>query len=140
MPDRADRLTTDDLAIHPERADAAGDDLDRAEAENRGMTGHPGEGPSPEGEPNEPLLPPDDLEGYRRRWEEVQTQFVDEPRRAVEDADALVAEVMQDLAETFSSERTNLEQQWDRGDEADTEALRVTLQRYRSFFNRLLSM
>ena len=87
----------------------------------------------------EPLLPPSDLEELRRRWDSVQTQFVDEPRRAVEDADALVAEVMRNLADTFASERASLEEQWERAGEADTETLRVTLQRYRSFFNRLLS-
>jgi hypothetical protein len=47
---------------------------------------------------------------------------------------------MKRLAETFADERTKLEQQWDRGDQVDTESLRVALQRYRSFFDRLLSL
>lgn len=87
----------------------------------------------------EPLFAGDDAERFRSRWQDVQVAFVDEPRQAVKDADSLVAELMQQLAETFSQERTKLESQWDSGDDASTEDLRVALQRYRSFFDRLLS-
>jgi len=75
----------------------------------------------------------------RRRWSDIQAGFVDEPRSAVERADALVAEVMRRLAEGFANERGTLEHQWDRGDNVTTEDLRVALQRYRSFFDRLLT-
>jgi hypothetical protein len=85
------------------------------------------------------LLPGDQASEFQGRWETLQTGFVDEPRRAVEDADALVAELMQRLASSFSDERSALEEQWDRGDDVSTEDLRVALQRYRSFFERLLS-
>jgi hypothetical protein len=84
-----------------------------------------------------PLLA--DSEGFQSRWEEIQVRFVDEPRGAVEDADALVATVMQRLAEGFAQERERLEAQWGRGEDISTEDLRVALQRYRSFFQRLLS-
>lgn len=87
---------------------------------------------------DEPLLSVSDLDGFRSRWEEVQARFVDDPREAVSSADALVAEVMQSLADTFANERSKLENQWDRGDEVGTEDLRRALQRYRSFFDRLL--
>jgi hypothetical protein len=87
-----------------------------------------------------PLLPTEATGELRSRWESVQISFVDEPRQAVEQADSLVAEVMKRLAETFASERKNLEQQWDRGDQVNTEDLRIALQRYRSFFDRLLSI
>src|SRR4051812_20174230 len=76
---------------------------------------------------------------FQSRWEEIQVRFVDEPRGAVEDADALVATVMQHLAEGFAQERDRLEAQWGRGEDISTEDLRVALQRYRSFFRRLLS-
>ncbi len=76
---------------------------------------------------------------FQRRWEEVQTRFVDEPRGAVEDADGLVASVMQQLAEGFAQERERVEAQWGRGEDISTEDLRIALQRYRSFFHRLLS-
>jgi hypothetical protein len=73
------------------------------------------------------------------RWEAVQVTFVDDPRRAVEEADGLVAHVMQQLADGFARERETLEGQWTRGEDVSTEDLRVALQRYRSFFQRLLS-
>jgi hypothetical protein len=79
-----------------------------------------------------------DEQGYRKRWESVQTGFVDEPRRAVEQADVLVAEVIKELVGSFAEERGRLEAQWGQGNKASTEDLRVALQRYRSFFDRLL--
>jgi hypothetical protein len=87
-----------------------------------------------------PLFAANDAEGFRHKWSDVQASFVDEPRRAVEQADALVAEVMQRLAQVFADERRRLEQQWDRGGDTDTEELRLALRRYRSFFDRLLAM
>jgi hypothetical protein len=86
-----------------------------------------------------PLLPGADQQSFVARWEEIQTHFVDDPRRAVEDADQLVAKVMQQLAEGFADERGRLEETWGRGEDVGTEDLRVALQRYRSFFHRLLS-
>jgi hypothetical protein len=88
----------------------------------------------------EALFPGGESETFQSRWSDIQTSFVDEPRQAVEQADSLVAEVMQRLAQGFSEERSRLEKQWDRGEDTDTEALRQALRRYRSFFDRLLSM
>jgi hypothetical protein len=87
-----------------------------------------------------PLFPNNELDDLKNRWSAVQTAFVDEPRRAVEQADGLVASAMKRLAEVFAEERSRLEQQWDRGDNVSTEDLRLALQRYRSFFHRLLSI
>jgi hypothetical protein len=86
------------------------------------------------------LLSRDDNAGFQGRWETIQTGFVDEPRRTVEQADELVAEVMKRLAEGFAAERERLEQQWGRGEDVSTEDLRLALQRYRSFFQRLLDV
>ena len=86
-----------------------------------------------------PLLASEDAEGFRAHWTDIQTGFVDAPRRAVEQADALVAELMQHLARTFADERGRLERQWDRGDDVPTDHLRDAFQRYRSFFERLLA-
>lgn len=86
-----------------------------------------------------PLLGQSEETDLRASWEEIQTRFVDDPRRAVEDADALVAGVMKSLAEGFAQAREQLEGQWSRGEDVSTEDLRVALQRYRSFFQRLLS-
>jgi hypothetical protein len=87
-----------------------------------------------------PLFSESEMGEFRSRWSNVQTGFVDEPRRTVEDADKLVASVMQRLAEGFANERSGLEKQWDQGDDVSTEDLRVALQRYRSFFDRLLKL
>ena len=87
-----------------------------------------------------PLLQSEVLDGMRGRWRDVQSRFVDEPRSAVEQADGLVAEVMKRVAETFANERAGLEQQWGLNEKVSTEDLRVALQRYRSFFERLLEV
>lgn len=85
------------------------------------------------------LVEPEQRERFRSRWESIQTRFVDEPRPSVEQADSLVAELMQQLTRTFADERAQLETQWERDEEVSTEELRIALTRYRSFFNRLLS-
>jgi hypothetical protein len=87
-----------------------------------------------------PLFSESEMGEFRSRWSTIQTGFVDEPRRTVQDADKLVASVMQRLAEGFANERSGLEKQWDQGDNVSTEDLRVALQRYRSFFDRLLKL
>jgi hypothetical protein len=87
-----------------------------------------------------PSFTESEMGDFRAQWSKVQTGFVDEPRRTVEDADKLVASVMQRLAEGFANERSGLEKQWDSGDNVSTEDLRVALQRYRSFFDRLLKL
>jgi len=87
-----------------------------------------------------PLLAGDLVQDLRNRWDHVQTGFVDEPRAAVQQADELVAQAMKHIAESFSNERNRLEQQWDRGDDVNTEDLRQALRKYRAFFQRLLSV
>ncbi|MGA8034718.1 MAG: hypothetical protein WA823_16720 [Candidatus Acidiferrales bacterium] len=76
----------------------------------------------------------------RARWGSIQVGFVDQPRKAVEDADALVATTTNRLSEMFAAEREKLERQWGKNESISTEDLRVTLQRYRSFFSRLLTI
>jgi hypothetical protein len=87
-----------------------------------------------------PLFLPDVAKDFRSRWDAVQRSFVDDPKQAVRQGDELVAQVMKSLAETFSSERAKLEGQLDKTDAASTENLRVAFRRYRSFFERLLSL
>jgi hypothetical protein len=87
-----------------------------------------------------PLFSTDEATNLRSRWDTIQTGFVDEPRKAVQEADSLVAEAMKRLAEQFAQERSNLEHQWDRGGDVSTEDLRIALRRYRSFFGRLLAV
>jgi hypothetical protein len=120
-------LSTADLAGRGREAPGS---IEAAEPEQR----------EPHVEGSEPLFPADEAQQLRARWDSIQAGFVDEPRRAVEEADSLVAAAMKRLAETFADERQNLESQWDRGDDVSTEDLRLALRRYRSFFGRLLSM
>jgi hypothetical protein len=104
-----------------------------------------------ESEPREPISVDPDPENtslfsveetgdFRWRWSEIQVGFVDEPRRAVEEADKLVASAIQRLAQIFTAEKSKLEGEFKRGDNVSTEDLRVALQQYRSFFSRLLSI
>lgn len=87
-----------------------------------------------------PLFSAEAAKDFRGRWDAIQVNFVDEPRQVVEQADGLVAVAMKRLAEMFAAERARLEGQWDRGDNVSTEDLRLALQRYRSFFGRILSV
>ena len=128
-------LTTSDLA-RPERRDPPQAD------EPRSFSGNPA-GPQRNGEMSPrptALFPEEDTDSLRSRWRDVQAGFVDQPRKAVEEADSLVAGAMQRLAEMFAAERSSLESQWDRGDDVSTEELRLALTRYRSFFDRLLAI
>jgi hypothetical protein len=127
-PDK--RLSTSDIAAADiERVPNDDDRLQRPDAPH--MIGE--DAPAP-------LFANEDASGYRTRWSAIQTGFVDEPRHAVEEADALVAEVMKRLAEVFADERRQLEAQWERTEQVSTEDLRLAMRRYRSFFERLLAI
>jgi len=89
---------------------------------------------------NEALFSPDEAEHFRSEWTRVQGGFVDEPRRAVEQADELVASAIKRLTEVFAQERARLEQEWGHREDVSTEDFRQALRRYRSFFDRLLSV
>jgi len=91
-------------------------------------------------ENNTPMFEPQETEDFRSRWYRIQTEFIDDPRRCVKRADELVAETMKRLTDVFGREREKLEGEWDRGENVSTEDLRIALQRYRSFFDRLLSV
>jgi len=88
----------------------------------------------------EPLVPKQQIEQLRTQWNSIQTNFVDQPRKAVEDADSLVAGALKQIQESFVLQRANLEKKWRHGDDVSTEDLRVALQHYRAFFDRLVSM
>jgi len=133
-----DRITTADVAgmDHRERHDERREHHDR-EPERRVPEAR---GPSGHDEPLTPLFPPERAQNLRHRWHDLQVAFVDDPRRTVQQADELVAQVMKDLAQSFAEERGKLEHQWDRGDQVSTEDLRLALRRYRSFFERFLAI
>ena len=111
----------------------------QAREENSQPIASGGQGVAREEAPG-PLLAGEVVQDLRNRWDHVQTGFVDEPRAAVQQADELVAQAMKHIAESFANERNRLEQQWDRGDDVNTEDLRQALRKYRAFFQRLLSV
>ena len=86
------------------------------------------------------LFTEDEARDFRKGWEKIQTEFVDEPRGSVEKADQLVASTIKRLAEVFANERARLEHEWAKGDNVSTEDLRQALRKYRSFFDRLLAV
>ena len=127
-------VTPPDMGTAPQRSQEQGEGANPVEASASGT----GESQKAEGQAVA-LFSPHTSQGFRSRWESIQTGFVDEPRRAVEQADDLVAEVMKRLVDSFADERSKLESQWGRGDNVSTEDLRMALQRYRLFFDRLLT-
>ena len=131
------KLSTKDMAAAPERDEArdkaGGPRIAEGNSDSNSRT-------AGDGEQLSPLLSPDETGQFRSRWSSIQTSFVDEPRKTVEQADELVAEIMQRLAQSFSDQRSKLEKQWERSDEVSTEELRLALRRYRSFFKRLLAV
>ena len=134
QPDPQDKLSAKGKLSTAELAGAGETDLElRAQGEERSFA------PEKAERRDAPLLAEGEIANLRERWTEIQAGLVDEPRRAAEDADNLVAQTMKRLAEVFAEERSRLEGQWDRGDKVSTEDLRLALQRYRSFFDRLLS-
>jgi len=137
--DRA--LTTADLAARggppAEVKPGPGPVARREYVEEPGREAGPSGGPAAE---KSSFFSLDETQRFRSEWDSIQIGFVDEPRKSVEKADGLVAGVIQRLAEVFSEERSRLESQWDRGEDVSTEDLRIALQRYRSFFDRLLSV
>ncbi|WKG05364.1 hypothetical protein [Mycolicibacterium sp. HK-90] len=145
-------MTTHDE--HPTAARPEGTDAPEAEAadlrENQGTDVEPApreaESPAPAGEARTPtedntlLFADEHRSGLHSRWNDVQAAFVDDPKAAVQKADNQVAEVVEELTASFADTRSRLEAQWARGEDASTEDLRVALQRYRDFFQRLLSV
>jgi hypothetical protein len=133
-------LTTEQIARAGEpvaRTEPAGT-ADTADTDPAGQA-HEGTHARAAQQPHAQLLKPDELQSIVDRWKEIQAGFVDEPRKAVKEADALVADLMQRLAQMFASEREQLESRWTAGDSVSTEDLRQGFQRYRSFFERLLA-
>lgn len=129
-------MTPHELDIREERRDGRFSTADLVAANNA-----PAAAPNkPAQETCMPLFASNEAQDFRSRWEKIQIGFVDEPRKSVEQADELVASAIKRLAEVFASERSKMEGEWDKTDNVSTEDLRLALRRYRSFFDRLLSV
>lgn len=72
-----------------------------------------------------------DPAGLRAEWQQVQGTFVDDPQRAVHEASVLVDRTLQEIHENVRRGQIS--------DPTSTEDLRMSFQRYREFFQRLLS-
>jgi hypothetical protein len=134
-PDTADEVQRRTVAPTPQQPPAPREgmrDINRASTQD--MAREAAEGHA------EALFPPAEITRLRAQWSEIQAAFVDEPRTAVKSADSLVGDVLKSLSQTFSNERSRLEGQWDREGDITTEDFRVALRRYRTFFDRLLSL
>ena len=136
------KLTTKDMArVESDTRDFENSNQDRRlVAKDEAAIGLPTHSDRMNGEVLSPLLSANEGKEFRSRWQNIQTGFVDEPRRAVEQADELVAEIMQQLAQSFSDQRSRLESEWEHSEKVSTEELRLALRSYRSFFDRLLSV
>lgn len=116
--------------------------------------GHPGAHPGPPDRgsvpPGEPggdrhagnggstIIDPQRAEHWRAQWEDVRMMFVDQPHDAVARADGLVGEVLDELARTFTQQRSALDP--NAVGDPSTEEMRRAVQRYREFFDRLLTL
>lgn len=88
----------------------------------------------------EPLFEAEATKKFRTRWLAIQSKFVDDPRDSVKQADELVADIIKSVTMSFADRRLALEKQWNNGENISTEDMRVALKRYRSFFERLLTL
>jgi hypothetical protein len=77
---------------------------------------------------------------FRSRWDVIQRGFVDDPEKAVRAGDDLVAQVIKSLSDSFSEQRAELEGEANQTEKSSTESRRLAFRRYRSFFERLLSI
>ena len=129
------------MTIHDETKSTTADlasALPRTDEQNPKSFMRPADEPAAD-EKMEAVFSPDEVNQLRPEWNAIQTKFIDEPRRSVEEADGLVASTIKRIAESFGNERAKLESQWAKGEDVSTEDLRLALRRYRSFFDRLLS-
>lgn len=72
-----------------------------------------------------------DVATLRDEWQRVQGTFVDDPQRAVHEASMLIDRTLDEIRANVGSEHPS--------ETMSTEDLRVSFQRYREFFQRLLS-
>jgi hypothetical protein len=137
--ERGEKLTTSDIAAATQAAAVQTREESPDLPEEAPFPDKPARSRKREAVEVGPLFSEEEAHKFRADWDAIQIAFVDEPRRSVERADELVAQTIQHLAEIFAEERSRLESSWSRGEEVSTENLRVALQRYRSFFGRLLA-
>ena len=136
--ERGDLDDTGDRSVQDTTRDERGPRTATATAATPAAPPKPSNAPTATASVDAPLLPRDVLDDFRSRWDTIQVGFVDQPQQSVQAASDLVDQLVDRLSESFTQQREVLERGSGNG-ESDTEAQRVALQQYRSFFNRLLS-
>ena len=131
----------DDAAPEPEPGfvTSVDDGVVAGPDQDAGEVDEPAAGRGAAGSDGEPYLSPVQVADLQRRWGAVQAGFVDDPRRAVEGADDIVAEVVGALQAAIDDRRRELAEPWRDHADASTDALLVAFQSYRSVFERVLS-
>jgi hypothetical protein len=121
----AAEAAADEQLTVPEDREAA------AMADGR-VTGMPATDPEREFE----LFPSTDVDGFRQRWDALQASFVDDPKGAASQAEALIGELVDRVGRRHQELRDEIGRNGDSGDA--TESNRIAIRRYRAFFRSLV--
>ena len=116
--------------------------------ENPAPDARDGEAPSESGVARAALAQPGQLEPTQaayvpanqafEQWKSIQGKFVDDPRGSVQEARALLDDLIQRIVQSLTEHKESLDRQWSSEPNASTEQLRLCLQHYRTLFTRLL--
>jgi hypothetical protein len=131
--ERTNRDSVDTTVEHPETEQRV--PVEEQMVENKSATSM-----NEESEELAVLFEDEEAKKFRTQWLNIQSKFVDNPRESVREADELVASVLKSVTMSFHNRRSSLEKQWNSGGNISTEDLRLALKRYRSFFDRLLTL
>jgi hypothetical protein len=129
----AEQQATGNLATPPGAAPQEERDRERETAAP--ATHGDGRGAPPGQQPAAEVLPASDRPGYRERWDALQAGFIDDPRAAAQQADALIGEVLQRFTERHQALRGRIGES---GEGSDTESMRLVLREYRVIFTSLV--
>jgi hypothetical protein len=123
--------------LHAAGAGGPGADWPGANGPRVNGAGAVGPAPARTAKAGEPAFDRDEAVG---QWRKIQAEFVDQPRRAVQEADDLVSGLLDRLTAALTSECRDVEAKWVQNDQVSTEDLRMSLQRYRSIFERVIAV
>lgn len=143
MNDEREKPRTEEVIETTDQPAEGGPMVEKPASENRTPANQIAENRTPANTREDdlaPLFEQDSAEKFRTRWLAIQSKFVDDPGASVQQADDLVADVIQTITRSFADRRGTLEEQWKGGGQTSTEDLRLALKQYRSFFERLLSL
>ncbi|MBS2967051.1 hypothetical protein KGA66_28720 [Actinocrinis puniceicyclus] len=85
-----------------------------------------------------PVLARQTADDLRERWRGIQAEFIDDPGRAVEDADRLVTDAARAFTTQLEERRHTLTSAWQQDGNKETEQLRLTMRHYRALVDQIL--